>query len=258
MAGDWIKMRHDLEDDPAVVQMASLLGIDEFGIVGRLHAVWSWVDRHSVDGTNVRIMSALLDRKAARQGFADAMRTVGWLGGRDGCLSFPNYDRHNGETAKRRASESKRKSDVRKMSGEMRTNVRKMSGKCPEKCGLEESRVELLTTTKTKMEGQVGTDFALAAMSPEAQIEHLQREHPDIDVGAEVKRFKQFCSEKGGYPTYKGLLGWLKKASPRLNLKRGDLPSKVIPIENGQAPIPEHEQKQMAQKLAEMRKAQGV
>jgi hypothetical protein len=31
------------------------------------------------------------------------MRKVGWLEGRDGDLSFPHFDRHNGQTAKKRA-----------------------------------------------------------------------------------------------------------------------------------------------------------
>jgi hypothetical protein len=31
------------------------------------------------------------------------MRKVGWLEGREGALSFPHFDRHNGQTAKKRA-----------------------------------------------------------------------------------------------------------------------------------------------------------
>lgn len=109
MAGDWIKMRSNIKDDPDVVVMAGALSVDEFSIVGRLHATWAWLDQHSEDGTNVRITSAYLDRLTACPGFADALRTVGWLDGRDGSLTFPNFDRHNGESAKRRAVETKRK-----------------------------------------------------------------------------------------------------------------------------------------------------
>ena len=42
MAGDWIKMRRELAMDPDVVEIAAKSGLDEFGVVGRLHAVWSW------------------------------------------------------------------------------------------------------------------------------------------------------------------------------------------------------------------------
>jgi len=113
MAGDWIKMRHALTYDPAVVAIAGATQLDEFGVVGRLHAVWSWLDQHSEDGTNVRISSAFLDRLTACPGFADALRAVGWLTGRDQALTFPDYTEHNGETAKHRASEAKRKAAQR-------------------------------------------------------------------------------------------------------------------------------------------------
>ena len=50
MAGDWIKVRSNIKDDPDVVLMAGNLNIDEFAVVGRLHAVWAWLDQHSSTG----------------------------------------------------------------------------------------------------------------------------------------------------------------------------------------------------------------
>ncbi len=138
MAGDWIKMRCELGHDPDVIQIAASLGIDEFAVVGRLHAVWSWLDQHSENGTNVRIVSAYLDRLTACPGFADAMRTVGWLDGRDGNLTFPGYETHNGDTAKRRSLETKRKRVQRdKRPAESGTNVPPDAG--PEKRREEKS-----------------------------------------------------------------------------------------------------------------------
>jgi hypothetical protein len=127
MAGDWIKMRWNLAGDPDVIKIAAATKLDEFGVVGRLHAVWSWLDQHSADGTNVRIVSAFLDRLTACPGFAEAMRAVGWLTGRDGSLTFPGYEVHNGESAKRRASETRRKQGQRNSQhGEVKTR-----DKCP-------------------------------------------------------------------------------------------------------------------------------
>lgn len=124
MAGDWIKVRCNIKDDPDVVLMAGNLNLDEFAVVGRLHAVWAWLDQHSSTGTNVRITSAYLDRLTACPGFADAMRAVDWLRGRDGDLEFPDFDRHNGESSKRRATETKRKREQRdKCPAENGTNV---------------------------------------------------------------------------------------------------------------------------------------
>lgn len=135
----WIKMRCELGHDPDVIQIAAALDLDEFGVVGRLHALWSWLDQHSEDGTNVRIVSAYLDRLTACPGFADALRTVGWLSGRDGSLTFPGYESHNGSTAKARASESKRKAVQRarrdKCPGKGGTNV-------PDQAGPEKRREE--------------------------------------------------------------------------------------------------------------------
>lgn len=135
-------MRHNLGADPDVIEIAGLVGLDEFAVVGRLHAIWSWLDQHSEDGTNVRILSAFLDRLTACPGFADAMRTVKWLSGRDGNLTFPGYESHNGETAKRRALGSKRK-----------TVFRKSADKCPAHTGTnvhenaEQRREEKSTST---------------------------------------------------------------------------------------------------------------
>ena len=113
MAGDWIKIRSNIKDDPDVIVIAGLLALDEYSVVGRLHAVWAWLDQHSKDGANVRITSASLDRLAGCPGFADAMREVGWLEGADGSFTFPDFDRHNGQSAKRRASDAKRKQESR-------------------------------------------------------------------------------------------------------------------------------------------------
>ena len=103
MAGDWIKMRCNLDTDPAVFQMAAALEMDELAVVGRLWKVWAWADQHIADCNAVSVTANVLDRITTTPGFAEAMRKVGWLEGRDGDLSFPHFDRHNGQTAKKRA-----------------------------------------------------------------------------------------------------------------------------------------------------------
>lgn len=107
MAGDWIKMRHNLETDPDVLRIAEIVGIDRFSVVGRLHMIWSWADQHSIDGCAISATTSFLDELVCCAGFCKALRSVGWLDGRDWQLSFPNFDRHNGETAKKRAQAKK-------------------------------------------------------------------------------------------------------------------------------------------------------
>jgi len=107
MAGDWIKMRHNLETDPDVLRIAEHVGVDRFSVVGRLHMIWSWADQHSVDGCAISATTSFLDELVCCANFCEALRKVGWLAGRDWDLRFPNFDRHNGETAKKRASAQK-------------------------------------------------------------------------------------------------------------------------------------------------------
>lgn len=103
MAGDWIKMRHDLADDPAVIGMAARLGLDEFAVVGRLHHLWVWADKQSRDGHAASVTFQWIDRKVQRDGFAQAMSDAGWLEETDTGILFPRFERHNGDSAKKRA-----------------------------------------------------------------------------------------------------------------------------------------------------------
>jgi hypothetical protein len=106
MASDWIKMEKSLQDKPEVRRLARVLSVTRWDIIGRLLAVWSWADTHSISGENMDISEADIDDLADLSGFAVALRQVGWLQGRDAALQFPNFDRHNGQTAKRRALDS--------------------------------------------------------------------------------------------------------------------------------------------------------
>lgn len=103
MAGDWIKLDVTVHEKPEVVMMAAELDMHELDVVGRLARVWIWADQQSVNGDAVSVTAAFLDRLTQCNGFASAMRKAGWLEGRDGSLSIPNFDRHNGQTAKTRA-----------------------------------------------------------------------------------------------------------------------------------------------------------
>ena len=108
MAGDWIKIEHVLPDKPEIQVMSALLNIDPETVVGKLCRVWIWADQQSIDGNALSVTDAFLDRLTNCPGFAIAMRKVDWLTGRDLALSFPRFDRHNGQTAKARALTRKR------------------------------------------------------------------------------------------------------------------------------------------------------
>ena len=79
MAGDWIKMRIDLQSHPKTVRIMSATGSDKFRVIGGLHAVWSVFDTHSGDGKLRGYTPELLDQIIGWQGFSRAMESVKWL-----------------------------------------------------------------------------------------------------------------------------------------------------------------------------------
>jgi hypothetical protein len=104
---NWIKMTANLDTKPEVMMLADLLGVHELHVVGLLWKLWTWLDQNIETSNGVTVTAALLDRVTCN-GMSVALVTVGWLKGEDGALDFPNFDRHNGETAKARALNAKR------------------------------------------------------------------------------------------------------------------------------------------------------
>jgi hypothetical protein len=113
MAGDWIKLEMATPDKPEVIAMASGLRIDQDAVTGKLIRIWVWADMNSVDGAEMSITDAFIDRLTNKRGFARAMRAAGWLTGPDGACCFPGFSRHNGTTAKARAENNRRVTDHR-------------------------------------------------------------------------------------------------------------------------------------------------
>lgn len=113
MAGDWIKVRDDLVDDPAVAGIGTILGLDKYAVVGRLVKVWSWLDRQSRDG-HAAVARSYIDELVHTPGMGAAMEQVRWLQVVNEChIFFPNFERHNGKSAKKRALATRRKQDER-------------------------------------------------------------------------------------------------------------------------------------------------
>ena len=137
MADFWIKLEKNTPDKPEIFEMAEILSIDPDAVLGKLIRVWCWVDSNSSDGHIKSVTPVLIDRLTMSQGFADAMTSVGWLEEN----SIPNFARHLGESAKKRAKDSERK----RMS-------RTTSEDCPKKSvtesGLDKSRVDKIIEDK--------------------------------------------------------------------------------------------------------------
>ena len=121
MAIDWIKMRVDLQSHPKVVRILSAIRphdvlnkTDKFRVIGGLHAVWSVFDAHCEDGVLNGYTPETLDHVIGWDGFSSALIGVGWLIENTGfSLAMPEFLEHNGQSAKRRAEDQKRKRDSR-------------------------------------------------------------------------------------------------------------------------------------------------
>jgi hypothetical protein len=115
MAGEWIKLDLSTPDKPEVFKIARIINIDPDAVIGKLLRLWSWVDSISVDGVVDGVVSTDVDRVCRCDGFAVACESVGWLVIDDVAerITLPNFDNHNGETAKQRALKNRRQAKWR-------------------------------------------------------------------------------------------------------------------------------------------------
>ncbi|MDB6076445.1 MAG: hypothetical protein JWO82_192 [Akkermansiaceae bacterium] len=199
-------MRHNLALDPAVVRIAAELELDEFSVVGRLHALWSWLDQHSTDGQDVPVTAAFLDRLTGCAGFAAALQNAGWLAISAGSVSFPGYSEHNGGTAKARCQDSSRKARSRGADGSAEA--------CPArnrtKAGTEKRRGE--KKREVCVEGHTPTPFgepgkagkteepaAAAVESSPCSVEEARAEALALGVSEEAAEHWWHLRERGGW-----------------------------------------------------------
>ncbi len=142
MAGEWLKLEANTPEKPEVFAITVAMGWEDPDLaVGKLFKVWRWFDQQTVDGNAPNVTLALLDRVSGVSGFAQAMCDAGWLVQASGALSLPNFDRHNGKTAKDRALTAKR---VAKHKSNAACNAENVTSALPRE---ENSREELKTTT---------------------------------------------------------------------------------------------------------------
>jgi len=108
MAGDWIKMRSNLWDDPRVAKLCDLTESGEAQIIGGLYWLWATADQHSEDGALLGLTSRSIDRKTGIKGFGDALISIGWLSGDENGVVIARFEEHNGASAKTRLQTAQR------------------------------------------------------------------------------------------------------------------------------------------------------
>jgi hypothetical protein len=108
MAGDWIKMRSNLWDDPRVARLCDLTDANESTVIGGLYWLWSTADQHSEDGCMPGLTPRSIDRKTGIPGFAAALIEIDWLQDDPQGVVLKRFEEHNGASAKKRAVTAKR------------------------------------------------------------------------------------------------------------------------------------------------------
>lgn len=226
MAGEWIPMRIDLADDPAVIMIAGLLGVDEYAVVGRLHRLWVWVNRHLTSGHAPGVTEQWIDRFLATPGFAAAMRKAGWLLVRTGAVEFPNFERWNSQGAKRRLLAAQRKRAERSQSchapGVTETRPKERKGEkkkeeTPSESGPEPALPDPGPPVMTfPANGKGSPAWGLTA----AKLAEYRDSFPGLDVPAELRKARQWCIDNPKKrKTLRGMAAfltrWLSKAQDR-------------------------------------------
>jgi hypothetical protein len=128
MAGDWIKMRGNLWDDPRVARLVDMTDSSEAAVVGGLYWLWATADQHTQDGLMPGLSLRQIDRKTGVQGLGKALCDIGWLSETDSGVRVENFEEHNGQSAKRRCVDAQRKATVRTVSASDADKTQTSSG----------------------------------------------------------------------------------------------------------------------------------
>jgi hypothetical protein len=105
---DWLKVEKATPHKPEIFQIAARLGMTIDEAFGKCFRLWSWADSHTSTGIIHGITVAIVDAIVGLSGFGDALAAAGWLNVGEGRLVIPNFGRHMGKSAKRRAESADR------------------------------------------------------------------------------------------------------------------------------------------------------
>lgn len=141
MAGDWIKMRGNLWDDPRIARLCDLTDSGEAPVIGALYWLWATADQHTEDGILPGLTLRQIDRKTGVIGMGAALVAIGWLADHTDGVLIVRFDEHNGSSAKRRSMEAQRKANGRKLSASDADTERTPSAETPDEsrkgCGVD-------------------------------------------------------------------------------------------------------------------------
>ena len=200
MAGDWIKMRGNLWDDPRVSKLCDLTDQSEAAIVGALYWLWAAADQHTEDGLMPGLTLRQIDRKTGVQGFGAALCQIGWLEDNPDGVRIVNFEDHNGTSAKRRCTDAQRKANVRNVSASDADKQRTESGQKTPNLGAREEkrREEEKTEEAPSAKSPAGSALPKNWILPAQWAAWAQGERPDLDPNRVADEFRDYWIAKPG------------------------------------------------------------
>lgn len=210
MADDWIKVRKNLTTHPKFVRIMSALKADKCPTLGGLVSAWCLLDTHSSDGALLNYTPEILDGIVGLPGLSRAMIEAGWLIQTPEGLQAPDFEKHNGATAKRRAQEARRKASARN------------ADKCPQpmrtKCGPEKRREEK-NTPLTPQGGNARAHAPARASVAQAGInddwiESLKKNenYAHLNIENELAKCAAWCGVNGKALDRRRFVNWINGA----------------------------------------------
>ncbi len=182
----WMKIELELPDKPEVHYIAGVTGLDPDAVVGKLIRIWQWFDKHTEDGNALGVTFALPDRISGVTGFGEAMSLAGWLVQSGSVLTMPKFDRHNGESAKKRALTAERVAKSKQKS-----NAPSVTEALPTALPREEKIREDSKPINTKAERNANATRLPPDWTPsEDQIYFCKTERPDLNPQTVADRFR--------------------------------------------------------------------
>ena len=200
MAGDWIKMRGNLWDDPRVSKLCDLTDQSEAAIVGALYWLWAAADQHTEDGLMPGLTLRQIDRKTGVQGFGAALCQIGWLEDNPDGVRIVNFEDHNGTSAKRRCTDAQRKANVRNVSASDADKQRTESGQKTPNLGAREEkrREEEKAEEAPSAKSPRGTALPETWTLPDDWKTWAEKERPDVDPQTAADSFRDYWVAKPG------------------------------------------------------------
>ncbi len=179
----WLKFDVSTPEKPEVMAITIALGYEDPDLtVGKLLKVWRWFDAHTQEGNAVGVTPALLNKVVAIPGICEAMADVGWIVVSPSGVSLPNFERHNGKTAKDRALGAKRAASHKtNAKGNGESNAPSVTSALPREEKRREEKIEEISNLTVARPRQEGEDQEPQSAAPEKKKPSIP-ECPHLEI----------------------------------------------------------------------------